>query len=71
METQKRIHSISREEDSIARKQATQSRVNTGPQLAQGSPCTPSEEIDVTMPYLSILKAGLNPSLCVGAMPRS
>lgn len=65
-ETQKRIHDISREGDSAARKQATQSRVTTEPQLAQGLACTPSEEIDVTKPYLSILKPGIDPSLRAG-----
>lgn len=37
----------------------------------QGSACTPSEEIDVTRPYLSILKARPDPGLYVGALPRS
>lgn len=33
----------------------------------QGLACTPSEEIDVTRPYLSILKSGLAPqSMCRG-----
>lgn len=72
METQKKVHSISRKGGSIASKQAAHSRVNTGPQLAQGSGCTPSKGNDVIRGRTSLkVEAGLGLSSFAGAMPRS